>query len=60
MCRSPSSWTGPNATTQFGRVPDKGVQLVVSSRTVFRPELEMAAFGSGLQNAWALRPVTAR
>ncbi|MFF0561656.1 hypothetical protein [Streptomyces sp. NPDC004266] len=41
----------------FIRVPDKELQVVVSPKAIFPPELELAPSDFDLQNAWALLPV---
>ncbi|NLU69579.1 hypothetical protein [Streptomyces sp. HNM0574] len=47
----------PQPAAYFIRVPDKDLQLAVSSAMIFPPELELAPFDSDLQYAWALLPV---
>ncbi|SFY48693.1 hypothetical protein [Streptomyces sp. F-1] len=47
----------PQPAPYFIRVPDKDLQLVVSPKAIFPPELELAPSDSDLQNAWALLPV---
>ncbi|MFD8597266.1 hypothetical protein ACFV1L_19905 [Kitasatospora sp. NPDC059646] len=47
----------PLPAPYFIRVPDKDLQLVVSPKAIFPPELELAPSDSDLQNAWALLPV---
>ncbi|MFJ4902576.1 hypothetical protein [Streptomyces sp. NPDC088727] len=42
----------------FIRVPDQDLMMVISSKPIFPPELELAPFDLDLQNAWALLPVT--
>ncbi|WP_433261556.1 hypothetical protein ACQPZF_27145 [Actinosynnema sp. CS-041913] len=41
----------------FLRVPDRDLQLVISPKAIFPPELELVPSDSDLQNAWALLPV---
>ncbi|MFJ9776748.1 hypothetical protein ACIRVF_36870 [Kitasatospora sp. NPDC101157] len=41
----------------FIRVPDRELQLVMSPKPIFPPQLALASPNSDLRNAWALLPV---
>lgn len=47
----------PQPTPYFIRVSDKDLHLVVSTKPIFPPMLELAPSDSEVHNAWALVPV---